>query len=188
MKHLLLKCLESKEDFFSALLEWRNVPRSDGFSPAQMFLGRRQRSLLPALPQALAPVDQEQAHLSRQLEMGRTSHYYNSKAKPLQVLNINDTVLVQDHSSKKWQRQAKILGKSANGRTYALVSNGKHFVRNRRFLRPVTSVTSLPPPPMQSSMQSSMQSPSMSPDEPTSNLRRSERLEKKMKKNVRFNI
>ena len=37
-------------DFKKGLRELRNMPRTDGFSPAQMFYGRRQRTELPALP------------------------------------------------------------------------------------------------------------------------------------------
>ena len=49
-KHLLAKCLYTGEDFNAALLEYRNTPRADGYSPAQMFFGRRQRTRLPTLP------------------------------------------------------------------------------------------------------------------------------------------
>ena len=44
---LLKKCILAKENFFNALLHWRNDPRSDGISPSQDFLGRRQRTFLP---------------------------------------------------------------------------------------------------------------------------------------------
>ena len=50
VKFLLKKCILAKENFFNALLHWRNVPRSDGISPSQAFLGRRQRAFLPDFP------------------------------------------------------------------------------------------------------------------------------------------
>jgi hypothetical protein len=49
VKRLLKKCREKGEHFPSALLEWRNTPRTDGASPAQAFLGRRQRTSLPSV-------------------------------------------------------------------------------------------------------------------------------------------
>jgi hypothetical protein len=77
MKSLLQKCLDAKEDFYLALSEWRNVPRADGFSPAQMFLSRRQRGRLPTLPCISAPIDQEQAALSRQRSRESSKSYFD---------------------------------------------------------------------------------------------------------------
>ena len=53
VKFLLNKCLQSGENFADALLEWRIVPRTDGVSPAQAFLGRRQRTTLPYIHPSL---------------------------------------------------------------------------------------------------------------------------------------
>ena len=49
MKHLLAKCLDAGESFLPALLHWRSTPRADGFSPSELFLGRRPRTLLPRI-------------------------------------------------------------------------------------------------------------------------------------------
>ena len=52
MKHLLEKT-DSWENFQHALLEWQNTPRQqDKLSPAQWFLGRRQKTQVAALPEA----------------------------------------------------------------------------------------------------------------------------------------
>ena len=37
------------------LFEWRNVPRSDGYSPAQLLFGRQQRTCLPIPPSQVQP-------------------------------------------------------------------------------------------------------------------------------------
>ena len=50
VKLLLSKCSVTKEDPQRALYYWRNVPRKDGYSPAQLFLGRKQFTKLPAAP------------------------------------------------------------------------------------------------------------------------------------------
>ena len=64
MKRLIIKCRECKEDFHRALLEWKNTPNDTGYSPAQAFLGRRQRSALPALYQP--EVTTQEVHTARQ--------------------------------------------------------------------------------------------------------------------------
>ena len=51
-KYLIEKCEAEREDISSALLEWRNTPRADGYSPAQAFFGRRLRTSLPSLDTA----------------------------------------------------------------------------------------------------------------------------------------
>ena len=39
IKYLLSKCVSSGQDCDQAIYEWRNVPRSDGYSPAQLLFG-----------------------------------------------------------------------------------------------------------------------------------------------------
>ena len=46
-KHLLRKLNSNLAQFRSHLQAWRNTPRADGFSPAQLFFGRRLRTGLP---------------------------------------------------------------------------------------------------------------------------------------------
>ena len=48
-KYLIEKCLAQNEDVEAALLEWRNTPRADGFSPSQAFFGRQLRTKLTSL-------------------------------------------------------------------------------------------------------------------------------------------
>ena len=54
-KNILRKSMSSGEDADRMLYEWRNVPRSDGFSPAQLLFGRAQRTSLPTLPSQITP-------------------------------------------------------------------------------------------------------------------------------------
>ena len=42
VKLVLSKCGETGQDPQRALYEWRNLPRSNGYSPAQLLFGRRQ--------------------------------------------------------------------------------------------------------------------------------------------------
>ena len=49
VKYLILKCKNTGEDPEKSLYVWRNIPRADGFSPAQLLFGRRQFTALPAV-------------------------------------------------------------------------------------------------------------------------------------------
>ena len=44
VKNILRKCSTSGSDAEHMLYEWRNVPRTDGFSPAQLMFGRALRT------------------------------------------------------------------------------------------------------------------------------------------------
>ena len=49
------------------LYEWRNVPRSDGYSPAELMFGRAQRMSLPTLLSQNVPIDFKSAPHQRML-------------------------------------------------------------------------------------------------------------------------
>ena len=46
VKNILLKCAVTSSNADFVLYEWRNVPRADGYSPAQLMFGRAQRTCL----------------------------------------------------------------------------------------------------------------------------------------------
>ena len=77
MKMLIKKCDETGENFHLALLEWRNTPREDGFSPAQALFGRRQKSLLPSRPEALLPIDVEKFMATRRATRQKQTAAYD---------------------------------------------------------------------------------------------------------------
>ena len=80
VKRLFTKCKESKTSEFLALLDWRNTPTEGiGSSPAQCFLGRRCKTLLPVhgtLLEPQYPVEQGSQALRKQKE--RQQQYYES--------------------------------------------------------------------------------------------------------------
>lgn len=152
VKHLLKKCRELDEDFATALFEWRNVPRQDGFSPAAMFFGHRQRGLLPTLP--VRPINQDHAISSRKESRRYAKDRFDSRASILPNLAIGDRVLLQDPVSKTWTMKGTVVSTLPSGRTYEIETDdaGKK-IRNRRFLRPYSSAdeadsTASPPRPI----------------------------------------
>ena len=70
-------------------------PRADGYSPAQLFLGHRQRTSLPALEGAYKDIDKQRVHhqrLGREVEAAQS---FNSSAKDLTPLHRGDHVRIQ---------------------------------------------------------------------------------------------
>ena len=134
VKRLLGKCLDNDEDFRTALMEWRNCPRADGYSPAQAFLGRRLRGLLPNINKS--PIDLHNFEKKRHLAKEATKVQFNKNAKDLPTLRKGDKVLIQDPITKAWNSYGKIMDIYESGRSYDIeTENMKRIRRNRKFLR-----------------------------------------------------
>ena len=123
-------------DFKKGLRELRNLPRADGFSPAQMFFGRRQRTELPALPSHYKEIDQDEAATARQETRKKEKKACDCHAKRLPPLARGQTVVIQDPQTKKWDKQAVVMSKRHTGKSYVLrCEDGKMTIRNRVYLK-----------------------------------------------------
>ena len=130
LKHLLDKYDGNMKSFKPALHEFRLTPRADGFSPAQLFFGRRPRGQLPTLPQSFLPED----HVGRNRSFAK---HHDLHAKPLPPLQVDSTVLVQNPHTLRWDSTATVIEIRDHGRSYVIKDDfGATFLRNRHFLRP----------------------------------------------------
>ena len=121
------------EDFLGRFREWKNTPRADGYAPADLFYGRRQRGLLPVLPVAHDPIDHVDAELQRQATQDRSKANFDRKAKPIKDITVGSTVLVQNQRSQQWDITGKVLGLFQNGRCLKIqLPSGGIYFRNRR--------------------------------------------------------
>ena len=133
-KKLLLKCKDEGEDYQTALSEFRLTPRADGFSPAELFFGRRPRGALPVFPH------EEQGKVD--VQKGATRHQTlqdvvaSRGGCPLSRLSVGTRVLIQHPITKLWSQEGKVSEIREGGRSYIVEVDGKSFIRNRRFLRP----------------------------------------------------
>ena len=135
MKHLIMKVGWSKIKI--ALSEWRNMPRADGFSPSQMFFGRRQRGQLPCLGSLFESINENDAIEKWKTSLEKSINDQNKDTKELTPLKVNDIVLVQNPKSKLWTHKARIIGIRKNKRSYDIqfLHTEKITIRNRRYLR-----------------------------------------------------
>ncbi|UYV63017.1 K02A2.6-like [Cordylochernes scorpioides] len=133
------------DTFLESLMEFRNTPKAEGRSPAQIVFGAPTRTKLPLHRSQFAKewrtriseCDQRAQNL-RQKALKR----YNRNAKPLSQLEVGAIVLVQDHRTKHWTLIAEVLEQLPRGRSYLIRTDaGRLLRRNRRFLRPF-----VPPP------------------------------------------
>ena len=145
MKNLVAKSTEhgdiSSDTFKTALLEWRNTPRAQGLSPAEILFGRQTRSSLPLHHSAYKKAWLEKgAELDQRLEgaqMASKLNYDKTAGRKLRSLPIGQEVLVQDHVSKRWNMSGIVIGIGRNRDYNVRMPSGRVLWRNRRFLRPV---------------------------------------------------
>ena len=136
-KHLLLKCGKYTQAFHSRLREWLNCPRADGYSPAQMLYGFRQKGDLPALPSAYNRINHEDAEMKRQERQDANKDYHDQRTKPIPPLAVGTPVWILNHDSKLWDIEGVIIRLYRNNRSYLIeLDNGRYYFRNRKFVRP----------------------------------------------------
>ena len=143
----LLKKSDNFQDFLLRLREHRNTPRSDcDQSPAQLFLSREQRTLVPRLPSVLKKiVSDPNVYLQRIKKSAKK--YLARPGKILKKLAIGQKVQVQNPVSMLWDSQGKILEQvercpdencdkcQPHSPSYLVSIKGKKKIRNLRFLR-----------------------------------------------------
>jgi hypothetical protein len=134
-KYLLKKCINNNEDYSIALSEFRNLPRSDGISPAQLMFGRRTRGQLPMLSCAYDPIDQAEGRERRRKTQALNRAYSDRHTVKHPTIGTGDKVLVQDTISKLWNKKGIILETRENGRSFIINVDGKRKLRNQKYLR-----------------------------------------------------
>ena len=139
-KRLLSKCLDTQEDFPLALQAWRNTPRADGYSPAQLFYGRRQRSpLIPSLPLHHEEANRAAGAAARKQTMDYKVKHHDQHVQVQVPLVPGQHVHVQNPFNKRWDTSAVVESIRPDGMSYIIKCNSKTFIRNRKFLRPANS-------------------------------------------------
>ena len=144
VKRLFTKCSESGQSEFRALLDWRNTP-TEGMdtSPAQRFLGRRCKTLLPTTTPLLKPqyATKVDAQAIRRLKE-KQKFYYNRHVKPLPPLSPGETVRMQLPGEKTWS-PGICMGQSGP-RSYNVKVGEQEYRRNRRQVMQTKEPQALP--------------------------------------------
>ena len=142
VKYLLAKTTTSGdldvESFQRGLLEWRNTPRADGRSPAQILYGRSLPSFVFAHHKAFSPewkVAADKADDKRERIQQRVVAQYNKTARCLKPLRLGDHVNIQDQETNRWTKKGVIVAIGRRRDYYVKLPSGRVYWRNRRFLR-----------------------------------------------------
>lgn len=149
------------DQFVEAVLEFRNTPRSDGRSPAQILFGRSMRSRVPAHFSTFAKCWKEESEAADKRSdklRAKARERYDANAKTLPPFQVGDIVRIQNPQTKKWDKIGEIVGSARRSRSYIVkLESGRVYWRNRRFLRKLVARqsgesetrTTRPDPPQQ---------------------------------------
>ena len=134
VKRLFSKCKETGQSEFLAHLDWRNTPTEGiGTSPAQRFLGRRCKTLLPmtgSLLEPRYPTKDDARAINHQKQ--RQQHYYDRQVKPLKPIEPGKAVRMQLPGESTWS--PGVCNGLVGPRSYQVKAGGNVFTRNRRQL------------------------------------------------------
>ena len=125
--------LKKSEDPYLALLAYRATPLQNGYSPAQLLMGRRLRTTVPILPTLLDPALPDAdavACKERERKMKDAQHYnVRHRAQNLSRLTPGQDVWVTDQ-----RENGTVVGGHSTPRSYLV--EGPHGIirRNRRHL------------------------------------------------------
>ena len=122
--------------------KWRNIPRTNGYSPAQLFFGRQQYTAVPSLPIHHKFYDVQKASELRDSVHLTEKKYHDHHKSFLPQLSPGDQVLLQHPKTGLWDNQAEIISLRPDGLSYIVRSDGREFLQARRMIR---SLPSYPP-------------------------------------------
>ncbi|CAC5421309.1 unnamed protein product [Mytilus coruscus] len=104
--------LKKSEDQYNSLLSYRTTPLANGYSPAELLMGRKLRTLLPVAPKnSCTKITQHSRH----------------RARPFSKVKTNDRVWVKDQ-----KRRGIIKAESNEPRSYIIETDSGEIRRNRR--------------------------------------------------------
>ena len=135
MKRLLEKSNGNMDYFHDALLVWRNTPKDDLPSPAQLMFGYNQNFGQGAHTKKKF-IDRREANQLKTKHETIKHHTYNTRSKSLTPLPAGTTVDIPNPNTNKWTATATILEKRPDGHSYLISNDEGTTIRNRRDLRP----------------------------------------------------
>ncbi|CAG2230904.1 unnamed protein product [Mytilus edulis] len=127
--------LRDGKDPYVVLLEYRTTPLDIGYTPSQLLMCRKLRSVLPTTLEGLVPKTPIYNEVQNKIDCKKSCQkkYYNQGSKPLKSLNSGDSVRIRG-SNGLW-KPAIISSQHSASRSYIVESqDGGIYRRNRRHI------------------------------------------------------
>ncbi|KAK3107438.1 hypothetical protein FSP39_014641 [Pinctada imbricata] len=140
------RLLKKSSDPYLSLMDYRNTPLENiGYSPAQLFLGRRIKTMLPTTSDLLRTPNSKLIQEKLRNRQAKAKHHFDRKAgKPLSQLKVGDSVMIQNHASPTTWKHGTVDSKHHAERSYIIrTPDNKCYRRNRKMLKPTQSTPPL---------------------------------------------
>ncbi|XP_063448166.1 uncharacterized protein K02A2.6-like [Mytilus trossulus] len=97
VKNMFNKCKKDGKDPYVALLEHRTTPLDIGYTPSQLLMCRKLRSVLPVTQEGLIPKTPIYNEVQNKIDCKKSyeKKYYDKGSKPLKSLNSGDSVRIR---------------------------------------------------------------------------------------------
>ena len=117
LKNIMRKCIDSDEDIYLGLLNYRSTPLEGGLSPAEILLGRRPRSIVPQIRKELekrVPCLQQFREKDKQVKDRMKKNYDNRRgARTKPSCEVGDEVFLPGERVK-----GKIIARRPEPRSF----------------------------------------------------------------------
>ncbi|XP_062558648.1 uncharacterized protein K02A2.6-like [Armigeres subalbatus] len=135
-KRMMKKCEDTGEDFWFALLHWRNVPNKIGTSPTARLFSRSTRCSVPSSIENLLPKVVENVPASIEKQRKRSKFHYDKKSRHLPELQVGSAVFAQlnPEETKVWT--PAIVSNQLSERSYVVDVGGSKYRRSLVHLKP----------------------------------------------------
>ena len=130
VKHIL----QTADDPWRAIMEWRASPNRDFVSPSERLYSRKIRTLVPMSTETLQPkpVDLEEIASARRERQQRMASTYDKGSKDLSTLRYGQPVLVKTVNDRAMKWRPGTILEPMSERSYLLQNDNGNIVRRNR--------------------------------------------------------
>ena len=116
LKAIIIRCNEKGEDTKLAIAAWRNMARTDGQSPSQLFFGRRQKQQLPMISAHSRRGNRDLS--GRDKTAAAAEKHRNAHTHDLGELQPGTKARMQHHITNRWDKCVTVESRRPNGHAY----------------------------------------------------------------------
>ena len=138
VKNMLLKCIESGDDFYKSLQAYRATPLDCGKSPAQLLMQRRIKTSLPVSHSLLKTENDSEIVDMKIKQKEKLKEQFDKHSQLVPSFKPGTLVSLLNSRTGRWDTTASVI-KEISPRSYIVeTSEGVRYRRNSRHLKPMS--------------------------------------------------
>ena len=135
-KLLLRKTIEDKQNYAETLCWFNQSPRSNGFSPSELFHGRRVRSHLPSLDDSIN-IEEGKAAREKTDLIVKSKHQVSTPQLPLEVGSLCYRIQLDGKKQTLVDRPCEVVSIRKHGESYYIrdIQTNRIYLHNRKYIK-----------------------------------------------------